>query len=164
MDPHSGVANSCDFIIASEVLEHVPPPVQTAFDNLARLLKPTGFVVFSSPYESSGDTVEHFPNLHDCEVIKFRGDYVLLNRTQDGRLETFENLSFHNGPGSTLETRVFSKEGLLANCKAAGFEATLAENSPAYGIVWDPWSKGIILRKESGCALSNANASANVLH
>ncbi len=28
MDPSSGTAGSCDFIVASEVLEHVPPPVQ----------------------------------------------------------------------------------------------------------------------------------------
>jgi len=147
MDPRSGQDAAYDFIIASEVLEHVPPPVQTAFDNLARLLKPNGFVVFSSPYESTGATLEHFPNLHDWQVMKFRDDYVLLNRTQAGRLETFENLVFHNGPGNTLEIRVFSQEGLLANCKAAGFDAAPAEDNPVHGIVWDPWSRGIVLRK-----------------
>ncbi len=36
-----------DFIVASEVFEHVQGPVQTAFDNLARLLKPGGFCAFS---------------------------------------------------------------------------------------------------------------------
>ncbi len=147
MDPNSGESSSCDFIIASEVLEHVPPPVQSAFDNLARLLKPGGFVVFSSPYESSGETIEHFPNLYRWEVVKFQADYVLLNRTKDGRLETFENLVFHNGPGNTLETRVFSKDGLLANCAAAGFDVALAKDNPGYGIVWDPWSRGIVLRR-----------------
>jgi hypothetical protein len=72
---------------------------------------------------------------------------VLLNRTPEGRLETFENLTFHNGPGNTLETRVFSKDGLLANCKSAGFDPVMAQDNPTYGILWDPWSKGIILRK-----------------
>jgi SAM-dependent methyltransferase len=147
MDPNSGATSSCDFIIASEVLEHVPPPVQNAFDNLARMLKPGGFVIFSSPYDSEGETAEHFPDLHDWQVLKFHSDYVLLNRTQDGRLEAFENLIFHNGPGNTVEIRVFSKDGLLANCTAAGFDIKLAEDSPAEGIVWDPWSRGIILRK-----------------
>lgn len=146
MDRNSGAAASCDFIIASEVLEHVPPPVQTAFDNLARLLKPGGFVIFSSPYESSGGTLERFPGLHDWQVVKFHNDYVLLNRTKEGRLEAFENLVFHNGPGNTVEIRVFSKDGLLANCNAAGFDIALAEDNPGHGIVWDPWSKGIILR------------------
>ena len=146
MNPPAG-AGSYDFIIATEVFEHVPPPVQTAFDNLARLLKPGGFAVFSSPWESTGDTHEHFPELFDWEVVKFHGDYVLVNRTRDGRLEAFDNLVFHDGPGETLEIRVFSKDGLIANCKAAGFEIAMAENNPAHGIVWDDWSRGFVLRK-----------------
>jgi hypothetical protein len=31
-----------DFILTSEVMEHVPPPVELAFENLFRLLKPDG--------------------------------------------------------------------------------------------------------------------------
>jgi SAM-dependent methyltransferase len=146
MNPEAAAA-SCDFIIAADVFEHVPPPVQTAFDNLAALLKPGGFAVFSSPWESTGDTHEHFPELFDWQVMKFRGDHVLLNRTRDGRLEAFENLVFHDGPGETLEIRVFSKDGLLANCEAAGFQVSFAENNPANGIVWDDWSRGMVLRK-----------------
>jgi hypothetical protein len=72
---------------------------------------------------------------------------VLLNRTKEGRLEAFENLAFHNGPGNTLEMRVFSIDSLHVNCAAAGLEMFPAEDYPEYGIVWDPWSKGIILRK-----------------
>ncbi len=137
----------CDFIVASEVMEHVPPPVQTAFDNLARLLKPNGFVVFSSPWESTGETIEHFPDLHDWQVTKFGADYVLLNRTKDARLQAFDKPVFHNGPGNTVEIRVFSKDGLLSNCQSAGLEVKMAEDNPAYGIVWDDWSRGMILRK-----------------
>ena len=143
----SGGDGSYDFIVASEVLEHVPPPVQIAFDNLARLLKPDGFVVFSSPWNSEGETEEHFPELFDWQVVKFRKNYVLLNRAKDGRLEAFENLLFHNGPGDTLEIRVFSKDGLLANCKAAGFDVAFADDNPRYGILWDDWSRGVVLRK-----------------
>ena len=149
MAPSPNPGRLYDFIIASEVLEHVVPPVETAFQNLASLLKPNGFVVFSSPWESSGDTLEHFPELFDWQIVKFRSSYVLLNRTRDGRLQTFENLVFHNGPGNTLEVRVFSKEGLLANCERAGLGATLAEDHPASGIAWDNWSRGIVLRKKS---------------
>ena len=114
---------------------------------ICRLLKPGGFAVFSSPWESTGDTLEHFPELFDWELVKFRGDYVLVNRTREGRLEAFDNLVFHDGPGETLEIRVFSKDGLLANCKAAGFDIAMAENNPAYGILWDDWSRGMVLRK-----------------
>jgi SAM-dependent methyltransferase len=136
-----------DFIVASEVFEHVEAPVQTAFDNLARLLKPGGFAVFSSPYEAEGDTMEHFPNLDDWKVVELRSGYVLLNRTADGRIETFDNLAFHGGPGSTLEMRVFSEKDLLANCSAAGFtEIAIAEDYLPYGILWEPWARGFTLK------------------
>ncbi|HZL56697.1 MAG TPA: methyltransferase domain-containing protein [Bryobacteraceae bacterium] len=137
-----------DFIIASEVFEHVRPPVQRAFDNLARLLKPGGFAVFSTPWESDGDTVEHFPGLHDWQLVHLNSGYVLLNRNPDGKLETFEDLNFHGGPGSILEMRVFSESGLIANCRAAGFgDVEFGDDNPNYGIVWEPWSRGMLLRK-----------------
>ena len=137
-----------DFIVASEVFEHVQGPVQTAFNNLARLLKPGGFAVFSCPYETEGDTVEHFPNLHDWQIVRLRSGYVLVNRTVDGRLETFDNLIFHGGPGSTLEMRVFSERDLIANCRAAGFgQIAIAEDYLPYGIAWEPWARGFILRR-----------------
>ena len=148
MDLKSGADARYDFLVASEVLEHVPPPAQNAFNNIARLLKPNGFAVFSSPWKPDGDTVEHFPALFDSHIVKWGSTYVLLNRTKEGRLEAFENLTFHNGPGNTLEMRVFSIDGLRANCEAAGLEMTLAEDHPDYGIVWKPWSKGIVLRKK----------------
>jgi SAM-dependent methyltransferase len=146
MAPPSG--EKFDFIVASEVLEHVRPPVQTAFNNLARLLKPNGVVIFSSPWESDGDTVEHFPTLHDWQLVKLRSGYVVVNRTSSGCLETFEDLNFHGGPGSTLEMRVFSRAGLLSNCEAAGFSApSFAENYQRFGIIWEAWSRGLILRR-----------------
>jgi SAM-dependent methyltransferase len=139
-----------DFVVASEVFEHVKPPVQTAFDNLARLLRPGGFVVFSTPWESEGDTVEHFPGLCDWQVVKLRSGYVLLNRRTEGELETFDNLNFHGGPGNTLEMRVFSKTGLLANCAAAGFtNYSFAEDYGPFGIVWEPWARGMILARDA---------------
>jgi SAM-dependent methyltransferase len=137
-----------DFVVASEVFEHVRPPVQTAFDNLFRMLSPGGFVVFSSPWESEGDTVEHFPNLHDWQLVQLQSGPVVVNRTAGGGLETYEDLNFHDGPGSTLEMRVFSKAGLLANFEAAGFaRVSFAEDYPEFGIVWE-WSQGLVLRKK----------------
>jgi SAM-dependent methyltransferase len=149
MDPPPGLLH--DFIVASEVFEHVHAPIQTAFDNLFRLLKPGGFAVFSSPYELDGETVEHFPSLHDSSLVQLRSGYVLVNRTIEGKLECFENLDFHGGPGSVLEMRVFSKSGLLANCAAAGFEVEIAEDYPDFGLVWEAWSRGLVLRRPN-CA------------
>lgn len=139
-----------DFIIASEVFEHVPSPVQSAFNNLERLLKPGGVAVFSCPWETDGDTLEHFPHLCDSQLVQLRTGWVLLNRREDGRLETYEDLVFHGGPGSTLERRVFSHDGLMANFRAAGFgEITMAEDYPKWGIVELPWSRGFVLRKRA---------------
>jgi SAM-dependent methyltransferase len=136
-----------DFIVASEVFEHVQGPVQAAFNNLARLLRPGGFAIFSCPYETEGDTIEHFPDLHDWQLARLRSGYVLLNRTIDGRLETFDNLIFHGGPGSTLEMRVFSERDLIAHCRAAGFSRiAMAEDYAPYGIVWEPWARGFVLK------------------
>ena len=36
---------------------------------------------------------------------------------------------------------------LLANCRAAGFASTeMAEDHPPYGIVWEPWARGLVLK------------------
>jgi len=142
------VSTAYDFITTSEVFEHVPPPIQKAFNNLARLLKPDGIVIFTTPWEMEGDTIEHYPNLYDWQIVKLQSGYLVVNRTASGQLETFEKPEFHRGPGSVLEMRIFSKSGLLANCEAAGFAVTMAEDYPAYGIVWEKWSRGMILRKQ----------------
>lgn len=44
-----------DFVIASEVFEHVAPPVQRAFDNLRAILRPGAVAIFSTPTEPEGD-------------------------------------------------------------------------------------------------------------
>ncbi|MDE3198483.1 MAG: methyltransferase domain-containing protein [Acidobacteriota bacterium] len=141
-------AGEYDFIVASEVFEHVRPPVQRAFDNLARLLKPEGFAVFSAPYETEGATIEHFPNLLDWRLVELRSGHVLVNRTAEGQLEVFDGLNFHGGPGMTLEMRVFSESDLLRNCDRAGFRSvTVAQDFAPFGIVWEPWARGLVLRK-----------------
>jgi SAM-dependent methyltransferase len=101
-----------DFVIASDVFEHVAPPVSRAFINARRLLKPGGLLVFSVPFSLDPDTVEHFPDLHDYRLVEADGGWRLENRTADGREQTFTDLVFHGGPGSTLEMRLFSRAGL----------------------------------------------------
>jgi SAM-dependent methyltransferase len=43
-----------DFLIASEVFEHVDPPVGDAFRNAARLLKPSGIFLLTVPWVYDG--------------------------------------------------------------------------------------------------------------
>ena len=132
-----------DFIICSDVFEHVAPPVSRAFANTRRLLKPGGVLIFTAPFTLAADTVEHFPDLHDYRLLETDRGWTLENRTADGRMQEYSDLVFHGGPGSTLEMRLFSRSGLEREVAAAGFSRmrVAAEPCPEHGIVWpEPWS------------------------
>jgi SAM-dependent methyltransferase len=138
-----------DFVIASDVFEHVAPPVSRAFDNALALLKPGGVFVLTVPFSLGADTVEHFPDLHDWTLSEEHGRWTLANRTADGRTQTYGNLVFHGGPGTTLEMRLFSREALLREFARAGFASVRVADEPylPFGILWpEPWSVPIVAR------------------
>jgi len=133
------LAGRHDFVIASDVFEHIPPAIlDRAFVNLRRLLKPGGVLIFSVPFNKSGETDEHFPRLHDFRIAEEGGRRVLLNRTVDGQDERFERLTFHGGEGMTLEMRMFSEPDLLRRFAAAGFSSAVvrADHAPHFGLMW----------------------------
>jgi SAM-dependent methyltransferase len=139
-----------DFILSTEVMEHVPRPVEDAFSNLFRLLKPDGLLVMTTPYTLGGKTKEHFPDLNDFALASLREKTVLVNRRRDGSIEVFENLVFHGGPGSTVEMRVFTEESLRENLLGAGFSSVriATENITEFGIEHaETWSLPIVARK-----------------
>jgi len=111
-----------DFVIASEVMEHIPPPVEEAFANLFSLLKPGGICILTVPYTADGRTREHFPDLFRFRFEGRGEDRLLVNRTREGEEQVFKDLCFHGGRGSTLEMRLFSEESLLGNLREAGCE------------------------------------------
>jgi SAM-dependent methyltransferase len=149
-DPHLDIAEidesrvgRYDFIIASDVFEHVVPPVSKAFANARRMLKPDGKLIFTVPFVPEGDTREHFPDLFDWSLDESDGTWTLRNRTRDGRDQRFTDLVFHGGPGSTLEMRLFSRDSLMREFKAAGFSRVRIAAEPwlPFGIHWpEPWS------------------------
>jgi SAM-dependent methyltransferase len=128
-----------DFIVSSDVFEHVAPPVARAFVNARRLLRSGGKLFFSVPYVPSGETVEHYPELFEFTIEDSGKSYVLHNRTRDGRTQTFENLIFHGGPGTTLEMRLFALPDLREQFTAAGFREPrlLDDHLPQFGIDWN---------------------------
>ncbi len=148
--PHLDISNvddehigRYDFLIASDVFEHVLPPVGQSFVNARRMLKPGGKFIFSVPFNFENDTLEHFPELHDWSLDESDGHWTLANRTLDGREQRFDDLVFHGGPGSTLEMRLFSRAALEREFAAAGFaRMRVADESwLPYGIHWPvPWS------------------------
>lgn len=140
----------CDFVISSDVFEHVASPVSIAFDNVLRLLKPGGLFVLTVPWTKEGETTEHFPVLADCRIDFREQGPVLLGRCQDGLVREYRNLIFHGGEGETLEMRVFSETGLLNELSRAGFSDIRihGEPCPEFGIVWEqPWSLPITARR-----------------
>jgi SAM-dependent methyltransferase len=142
-----------DFVVSSDVMEHVAPPIQDAFDNLFRILRPGGFLVLSVPFVNGQPTREHFPDLHRYEMLEEGQEWVLRNKTKDGTDNTYRNLTFHGGPGTTVEMRVFGQADLLQNLAEAGFTEIEVMEAPesSYGILWnlhdpsdDPYDKPIL--------------------
>lgn len=148
--PDPALHGTLDFLISTEVFEHVPPPAARGFQGAAKVLKPGGALVLTVPFGPRPNTIEHFPDLHDYKLEKRAEGYVLINKRKDGRIEEHRKLVFHGGPGSTLEMRVFGREALLEELTAAGFthEGFLDQPVLEWGIVqWEPVSLPILARK-----------------
>ena len=127
-----------DFLISTDVLEHVPPPVERAFAGSYALLKPGGLMVLTVPFGAQAASIEHYPELDRFRVVDLgAGDYVVVNRTADGRLQVHENPIFHGGPGDTLEMRIFSRAETIRLLEQAGFvEIAVHEAAvPRWGIL-----------------------------
>lgn len=130
-----------DFIISSDVFEHIDPypNIQYAFNNLYKMLKNEGFIVFTVPFYY-GEHKEHFPNLYKYEIKKEDSNYILYNTTIDGKFEKFDNLCFHGGPGNILEMRLFSKNSIMTYLEKAGFKDitfhNITKDMNKYGIFW----------------------------
>lgn len=144
--PGINLFNSADIVVCSEVLEHVPAPVQPAFDGLAKILKSSGTLIISVPHSQNNSRhIEHFLELRNAELLdgsKYRGITV------EGKIITYENLVFHGGAGSTLEHRVFSEESLIRELKKAGFKnLKKLGNKKLLGIDFEPWSRVWIATK-----------------
>jgi len=123
-----------DFVISSDVFEHILPPLQQGFDNLFRLLKPGGHLIFSVPYTRTEQTVEHYPGLRDYEILDFHGAKIIVNRNDAGCLQVYDNLVFHGGEGTTLEMRVFCEVDVLSRLARSGFENIHVHDQPQLSI------------------------------
>ena len=140
---------SADFLIASDVFEHIMPPVQRAFDNAWQLLKPGGVFAFSVPWGESASTHEHYPNALQIAPVQHRGEWVVLARNKDGSLTLHENPIFHGGAGFTVEMRLFCRSALVDHFARAGFvDIEFMEcEVPQFGIFYTAWSRPLVARK-----------------
>jgi len=91
-----------DFLIASEVFEHVEPPVVDAFVNAARLLKPSGVLIFTAPWVWEGTGEQTLPELHDWKIEREAGRWVIVDRLPTGESRRFYDPSFDGSSGPSL--------------------------------------------------------------
>ncbi len=127
-----------DFVISSDVLEHVSPPVETAFRSVCELLKPNGLLFFTVPYSLQSSMTEHYPDLHQFGFAAVGADLVLVNRTRAGGIQVFEQPVFHaSGGGKSLELREFTEKDLKALLAGAGFREMqiCGEDYAPFGVV-----------------------------
>ena len=151
MHPDESEFGRYDFVICSDVLEHIPPPVDAAFDTLAKLLKPSGVLILTLPYSLEPATIEHFPGLKEFGILDLGGRSVLVNRVGDG-YEVHDRLVFHNGPGHTLEMRVFTEAEIRAKLIVAGLTEVLIQSpvSAEFGVCeTGPCSLPIVARRQA---------------
>jgi SAM-dependent methyltransferase len=149
-----GQENLYDFIISSDVFEHVVAPVSTAFENSYRLLKPGGVLVLTVPY-IEGETIEHFPDLREFTVVKEGSEWFVVGKTADGEVKRYSGLRFHGGPGTTVECRVFGEDTLRRDCACFDAIKIMSDPEEKHGIHWGPYLKEEpILRREDGARYS----------
>ena len=137
-DLSSWTGRKFDFVIASDVFEHIPIyDLEKSFFNLHLLLNKNGLLIFSVPYQKEIETIEHFPNLNKWNIFKKNKIWILENVNNKGEKETYRNLRFHGGEGSTLEMRIFSLSDLFNRLKVSGFcKIKLFDlNKPDIGII-----------------------------
>jgi len=80
-----------DFIISSDVFEHIEYPILIAFENLYKMLKEEGVVIFTVPYVLEPDKItEYFYELYNYKIEKKEGRFILKNITQNGEFQIFE--------------------------------------------------------------------------
>jgi SAM-dependent methyltransferase len=150
-EAHPDRYGTYDFILSSDVFEHIEAPIERAFDEAYKLLKPHGVLCLSVPFSLDEDTVERFPELHEYSIVDLKGAPVLINRSKSGELEIRDDLIFHGGVGATLEMRLFSQQGLRKRICEAGFQdpVFLTEAVSPFGIAFEgSWSLPLVARKQ----------------
>jgi SAM-dependent methyltransferase len=140
-----------DFLISSEIFEHVMPPALDAFRGAHHLLKPSGVLILTVPYSIEASMLEHYPEIQEFGFAQVGDGVVLVNRTRSGQMQVFENPVFHGpGPGKALEMREFTEAELKRTLVEAGFAGAriYAEKYLPYGVWYsEKWSLPVVARK-----------------
>jgi len=107
------------FVICSDVLEHVPDPVDPALTGIADLLADHGFAILSVPNGGKeASTTEYYPNIDTWTEFEDRVVWV-----DKSGIEHIDNdPEFHGGPGQALAFRRWGAQDFCDRVMAAGFK------------------------------------------
>lgn len=158
VDPHLDITappstfhGTLDFLISSDVFEHIPSPVFRAFEGAAALLRPGGVMIFTAPCMASARrTLEFYPDIVDFRVVEIGGHHCVVTKDWKGTIMLDQNPVFHGGPGQTLAFRIFGQPDLVRYLEEAGFcDIKIMKNPvPEFGIFYDsPDDLPLVARK-----------------
>lgn len=123
---------SMRFLICSDVLEHVEPPVEDGFTGLYSLLQPGGLAVVSVPVHGAGPTNEFYPDLVHFEVLP---DASVRWRDSHGQERIDKDPEYHGGTGLVLSFRTFGVEEFKSRLINVGFKSVQElPSNPEFGI------------------------------
>jgi len=118
LDPPVDLHQQLHFIVCSDVLEHVPGDPIPALKGLHGMLNEYGSVALSVPMAPEGDTREFYPDMASWST---RDDFTIDWTDHAGGVHHDSTPEYHGGPGQTLAFRLWSRPGIEASLRTAGF-------------------------------------------
>ena len=132
-----------EFVICSDVLEHIDTELDLAVCGLRNLLNRNGFAVISVPISADVGHLEFYPNLRSFSI---KDDVVGWDDKNNKSHEDI-NPEFHGGRGQNLAFRRFSDESIKELIMRNGFLAIAKLNfQPSLGVPEIPFP-GIYLAR-----------------
>jgi SAM-dependent methyltransferase len=122
-----------DFVICSDVLEHVPPPADLALTGVYQLLKNGSFAILSVPPWAGREapTKEFYPDLASWVEFEDRVEWI----DGEGRPHVDHSPEFHGGQGQTLAFREWGMEDFCIRLLDVGFKVVQEiEPCPELGV------------------------------
>lgn len=117
--PPQHAISTFEFVVTSDVLEHVLPPLSEAVDGLYSLVRPGGFAVVSVPVSATdGPCREHYSGLTSY-TVGTGGQVEWVDGQGNERVDV--EPEWHGGSGRTLAFRQFTDESFVTCLEEAGF-------------------------------------------
>ena len=133
-----------EFVICSDVLEHVPPPAESGIIGINRLLKAGGVAVVSVPVGALDDTDEYYPNL----LKWMEHDGVVEWSDTSGAHHVDREPEYHGGEGQTLAFRLWNASALVKSFLNNGFrEYDVIPDLASLGVPYLDYNGLFIFRK-----------------